>query len=212
MVEKLLAIISGWIIALISATGYAGVIFLMAIESAGVPAPSEVIMPFSGYLVSQGTFNIWMVAIAGTLGNLLGSLLAWWIGYKGGRPLIEKYGKYILLRHHELDLADRFFERHGKLTVFVGRLLPVVRTYISFPAGIAKMDLKQFSLYTVAGAFPWSLGLAYVGVRLGEHWETIKQYTRGLDVAVVIALVLVLIWWFVRKRYKRVPQPASEGE
>lgn len=212
MVEKLLTIISGWIIALISASGYAGVVFLMAIESAGVPAPSEVIMPFSGYLVSQGTFNIWMVAIAGTLGNLLGSLLAWWIGYKGGRPLIEKYGKYILLRHHELDLADRFFERHGKLTVFVGRLLPVVRTYISFPAGIAKMDLKQFSLYTVAGAFPWSLGLAYVGVRLGEHWETIKQYTRGLDVAVVIALVLVLIWWFVRKRYKRVPQPASEGE
>lgn len=202
MIEKILAVISGWIIALISATGYAGVIFLMAIESAGVPAPSEVIMPFSGFLVVQGKFNLLLVALAGTIGNLLGSLVAYAIGFYGGRPLIEKYGKYILLRHHELDLADRFFERHGKLTVFFGRLLPVVRTYISFPAGIAKMDLKQFSLYTVLGAFPWSLGLAYVGVRLGEHWETIKQYTRGLDIIVVIAIVAVVIWWFVRKRKK----------
>jgi len=200
MVEKILAIISGWIIALISSTGYAGVIFLMAIESAGIPAPSEIIMPFSGFLVEQGRFNLWLVALAGTLGNLLGSLVAWWIGAYGGRPLIEKYGKYILLRRHELDLADRFFARHGKLTVFVGRLLPVVRTYISFPAGIARMDLKQFCLYTVAGAFPWSLGLAYVGVRLGEHWQTIKSYSRGLDIVVVVAILLLLGWWLWRKR------------
>lgn len=201
MIEKILAFISGLIISVISTTGYAGVIFLMAIESAGVPAPSEVIMPFSGFLVEQGKFNLLLVALAGTLGNLLGSLLAWWIGYKGGRPLIERYGKYILLRHHELDLADRFFERHGKLTVFVGRLLPVVRTYISFPAGIAKMDIKQFSLYTVLGAFPWSLGLAYIGVRLGEHWETIKQYTRGLDVVVVVAMLIVVVWWLWRRTH-----------
>lgn len=203
MIERILAIISGWIIGVISATGYLGVVFLMAIESAGVPAPSEIIMPFSGYLVSQGTFNLWLVAIAGTIGNLFGSLVAWWIGYKGGRPLIEKYGKYIFLRHHELDLADRFFARHGKLTVFIGRLLPVIRTYISFPAGIAKMDLKEFSIYTVLGAFPWSLALAYVGVRLGEHWETIKQYTRGLDVAVVVAVLLVVLWWIWRRKNNR---------
>lgn len=200
MIEKLLTIISGWIIALISATGYAGVVFLMAIESAGIPAPSEVIMPFSGFLVGQGKFNLLLVALAGTLGNLIGSLVAYAIGYWGGRPLIERYGRYILLRHHELDLADRFFAKYGKLAVFVGRLLPVVRTYISFPAGIAKMDIKQFSLYTVLGAFPWSIGLAYIGLRLGAHWETIKHYARGLDVAVVVAIVILVAWWIWQKR------------
>ncbi|MBI3260878.1 DedA family protein [Candidatus Berkelbacteria bacterium] len=200
MIEKLLTIISGWIIALIGMTGYAGVVLLMAIESAGIPAPSEVIMPFSGYLVGQGNLNLYLAAAAGTFGNLIGSLIAYAIGYWGGRPLIERYGRYILLRHHELDLADRFFAKYGKLTVFVGRLLPIVRTYISFPAGIAKMDIKQFSLYTVLGAFPWSLGLAYIGLRLGAHWETIKHYTRGLDVVVVIAIGLVVAWWVWRKR------------
>lgn len=200
MITGLFVLISSWIIALISATGYLGIVFLMTIESAGIPAPSEVIMPFSGFLAHGGALNIWLVAIAGTIGNLFGSLIGWWIGYKGGRPLIEKYGGYIMLRKHELDLADRFFAKHGKITVLVGRLLPIIRTYISFPAGIAQMDIKEFSLYTAAGAFPWSLGLAYLGARLGEHWETIRRYAHGLDALVVVGLVVAIAWWFWRKR------------
>ncbi|MBI3495498.1 DedA family protein [Candidatus Berkelbacteria bacterium] len=200
MITALLAIISSWIIALISTTGYVGIIFLMMIESAGIPAPSEVIMPFSGFLAHSGALNIWLIGLAGALGNLIGSLIAWWIGCRGGRPLIEKYGRYILLRQHELDLADRFFAKHGKLTVFIGRLLPIIRTYISFPAGIAKMDVKEFSLYTFLGALPWSLGLAYVGSRLGEQWENIKQYAHTLDILVIIVLVVAIVWWIWRKR------------
>lgn len=200
MIESILSTISLWITGFILSTGYIGVIFLMAIESAGIPAPSEIIMPFSGFLVYNGTLNFWFVSIAGTVGNLIGSIVAYWVGLAGGRPFLNKFGKYLLISQHDLDIAEAYFKRRGKLTVFVGRLLPVIRTYISLPAGIAKMNFWQFCLYTVLGAFPWCVALTYIGVRLGEHWSTIKEYTRGLDLAIVILFVIGIYWWIKRRQ------------
>lgn len=173
----------------------------MLIESAGIPAPSEIIMPYAGFIAQEGRLNFWLVSVAGTIGNLLGSIVAYWVGYSGGRPLIQKYGRYILLSNHELELAEKFFAKRGSLTVFVGRLLPVVRTYISFPAGIAKMNFWRFCLYTILGAFPWCVMLAYAGVRLGEHWVKIKEYTRGLDI-IIIALLIIAVVYFVNRHKK----------
>lgn len=195
MIEAILSTVSSWITGLISSAGYPGIIFLMLSESAGIPAPSEIIMPFSGFLIYSGQFNFWSVALAGTVGNLFGSIVAYWLGYVGGRPFIQKYGQYILLSEHDLALSEKFFAKRGNLTVFVGRLLPVIRTYISFPAGIAKMNFWWFCVYTVLGAFPWCVMLTYVGVRLGEHWAKIKEYTRGLDLLIVIVLALGILWW-----------------
>src|SRR5436189_1458530 len=172
MIARLLEILSGIIVAIISTLGYSGIVLLMAIESACIPLPSEIIMPFSGYLVSTGQMNLWLVALAGAVGCVLGSLVAYWVGMKGGRPLIEKYGRYVLISHHDLDLADRWFARFGEIIVFASRLLPAVRTFIAFPAGVARMNLKRFVIYTFAGSLPWCLGLAYVGQKLGEQWET----------------------------------------
>ncbi|MCX6811206.1 MAG: DedA family protein, partial [Candidatus Berkelbacteria bacterium] len=138
MIHSILAAISGFIIATISTLGYGGIVLLMAIESACIPLPSEVIMPFSGFLVFDGRFNLWLIALAGAVGCVVGSVIAYWVGMYGGRPLIERYGKYILISHHDLDLADRWFNKHGDVAIFFSRLLPVVRTYISFPAGIAR--------------------------------------------------------------------------
>lgn len=202
MIEKLIAIVAGWIIALISQAGYLGILALMTIESAGVPAPSELIMPFSGYLVSVDSLNFYLVVVAGTLGNVIGSLIAYAIGFYGGRPLIERYGKYIFLSRHELDLADKFFQSKGSLTVFVGRLLPIIRTYISFPAGIAKMPLNHFISYSALGALIWSILLTEIGMKLGENWESIRQYGRILDVVVGVSLIIT-IGYFIYTRRKR---------
>ena len=171
MIARIIEILSGFIVATISLLGYSGIVLLMAIESACIPLPSEVIMPFSGYLVSTGQMNLWAVGIAGAVGCVLGSLVAYWVGMYGGRPLIEKYGRYVLVSHHDLDMADRWFLTHGEIIVFVSRLLPAIRTFIAFPAGVARMNLKRFVLYTFAGSLPWCLALAYVGQKLGEKWN-----------------------------------------
>src|SRR6476646_5553821 len=171
MIAKIITILSGFIVATISALGYSGVVLLMAIESACIPLPSGIIMPFSGYLVSSGELNLWGVAVAGAVGCVLCSLVAYWIGMYGGRPFIEKYGRYILLSRHDLDLADRWFAKHGEAIVFVSRLLPAVRTFIALPAGVARMNMARFIVYTFAGALPWCLGLAYVVQKLGEQWD-----------------------------------------
>src|SRR5678815_4590877 len=171
MVAKIIGILSSFIVATISALGYSGVVLLMAIESACIPLPSEIIMPFSGYLVSRGEMNLWGVGIAGAVGCVLGSLVAYWVGMYGGRPMIEKYGKYILLSRHDLDIADRWFAKYGEAIVFVSRLLPAIRTFIAFPAGVARMNLTRFVIYTFAGSLPWCLALAYVGQKLGEQWD-----------------------------------------
>src|SRR4029079_2872370 len=148
MIAKLIEFLSGIIVATISTLGYSGVVLLMAIESACIPLPSEIIMPFSGYLVSTGQMNIWLVGLAGAVGCVLGSLVAYWVGSKGGRPLIEKYGRYVLVSSHDLDLADRCFASYVEIIVFVSRLLPAIRTFIAFPAGVARMNLKRFVIYT----------------------------------------------------------------
>lgn len=201
MLGKLLALLAGAVIAVISRLGYLGIVLLMGIESACIPLPSEIIMPFSGYLVSQGTLSLGLVALAGAVGCLLGSWLAYAIGAWGGRPLIERYGKYVLISRHDLDLADRWFQRHGDITIFVGRLLPVIRTFIAFPAGVARMPIWRFCVYTFLGSLIWCALLAWIGVKLGEHWDTLGSWFHRFD-AVILAVLLVAfglyVWRHVR--------------
>ncbi len=198
MVTSVIDFLANIVTRTIDFLGYGGVFFLMLIESCGIPMPSEVIMPFSGWLVAEGKMSFWLIVAFGAIGNLAGSLLAYWIGAKGGRPLIEKYGKYILISGHDLDTADQWFMKHGDLTVFFGRLLPIVRTYISFPAGIAKMNLKRFSIYTLSGALLWSALFAWLGVKMGENWELIREKLHSFDLAIGIIIILVVVWYIWR--------------
>ena len=202
MLEKLIGLLAGFVIAFISRWQYAGIAVLMGIESACIPLPSEIIMPFSGYLVSQGTLNLWLTALAGAVGCVVGSWIAYAVGAWGGRPLIERYGKYLLISHSDLDLADRWFQRHGDITIFVGRLLPVIRTFIAFPAGVARMPLWRFTLYTLVGSFIWCLGLAWIGMKLGQHWDTLGVWFHRFDAVIVglFAIALVAyVWRHVRQ-------------
>ncbi len=176
MTEKLLAIIFVFINSVITTTGYGGVVLLMAIESACIPLPSELIMPFAGYLAFTGKFKLLWLATAGAIGCNLGSLVAYEIGCYGGRPLVERYGRWILMGKRELDWAEKFFARWGYLAVFFGRLLPVIRTFIALPAGVARMPRGRFHLYTFLGSWPWCLGLAYLGMKLGENWRELGKY------------------------------------
>jgi membrane protein DedA with SNARE-associated domain len=155
-------------------------------------------MPFSGFLVASGRFNLWLVALAGTLGCLIGSIITYFIGYYGGRPLVLKYGKYVLLHHRDLELAERWFAKYGDVTIFFSRLLPIVRTFISLPAGISKMNFSKFVLYTILGSFPWCLGLTYIGFKLGENWQTIGKYFRGADWIIFALIVALIAWWIWR--------------
>lgn len=203
MASVILGAVSNWIIHVINLGGYWGVVLLMAIESANIPLPSEIIMPFAGFLVAEGQLNLWWVGTAGAFGCLVGSIFSYWLGAWGGRPLVEKYGKYILISHHDLNLADKWFQKHGEITVFVGRLLPVVRTFISFPAGIARMNFFRFSLYSFLGSWPWCVFLAWLGVKLGENWESLRKYFHGFDWA-ILALIVLGIIWYVRRHLKNI--------
>jgi len=204
MTEKIVALLAHFIIATISATGYAGVALLMAIESACVPLPSEIIMPFSGYLVHTGQLTLIGVAIAGALGCNLGSAVAYWIGAAGGRPFIAKYGRFVLLDHRDLQRAEHFFARYGSITVLIGRLLPIVRTFIALPAGIAKMSQVKFHIYTFVGSLPWCYALAYAGMKLGQAWDTdprFKAVYHRFHLAVEV-LILAAAIWFVWTHWK----------
>lgn len=204
MTAKIIATLSAFIISVISTGGYLGIALLMAIESACIPLPSEIIMPFSGYLVYLGRFKLLWVATVGALGCNLGSAVAYAVGYYGGRPLVEKYGSYILLSRHELDWADRFFARYGNITVFISRLLPVVRTFIALPAGVARMKQAKFHFYTFIGSWPWCLGLAYVGMKLGQRWDTdprLRMWFHRFD-ALILAVILIGIAVFVWTRWQ----------
>jgi membrane protein DedA with SNARE-associated domain len=187
--------------------GWPGVVFLMAIESASIPFPSELIMPLAGWLLIQAKGgSVWLVVLAGfygALGNLLGSWLAYWVSLKGGRPLLRKYGKYVLMTQEEIEKAEAWFGKYGEWAVFFSRLLPVVRTFISIPAGIARMNFWKFSLYTFAGSFPWSLGLAYGGYLLGANWEELRSAMRPFDIPILIALAAAIMW-FVWRRIKAI--------
>ena len=206
MLQKLLAPIVAWMVAVMAAMGPLGVMLLMAIESACIPLPSEVIMPFAGYLAFKGqlTFfglgadnpvaQIWIAGVFGALGCNLGSIPAYEVGAWGGRRAVEKYGRYIWLHTGHLDQAERFFARFGTWAIFIGRLLPVVRTFIALPAGIAKMDRTRFHLYTFAGSLPWCLGLAWVGFKLGEKWNTLGAYFHKLDAVIAVVLLAGVAW------------------
>jgi membrane protein DedA with SNARE-associated domain len=192
---------------LYGAVGYLGVLVAMTIESAMIPLPSELILPFAGFLVSDptrieplthGPWSFWLVALVAIVGNTLGSLIAYGIGAWGGRPFLERYGRYLLIRHDELALAERFFDRWGPQTAFFSRLLPVVRTFISFPAGVARMPLGRFVLYSTLGAVPWTILLVYAGTVLGANWVSIRHALSPFDtlmiVAVVAAVLLFIAW------------------
>lgn len=201
MIEKIITVLAGFVIATISSLGYAGIVLLMAIESACIPLPSEIIMPFAGYLVFKSEMQLWAVAMAGAVGCVLGSFVAYYAGAWGGRPFVEKYGKYILVSHHDLVLADRWFQRHGDITIFVGRLLPVIRTFIAFPAGVSRMAMGRFVIYTFAGSYIWCWGLAWVGLTLGQNWNTLGVYFHRFD-AVIGVILLVGVIWYVRRHLK----------
>lgn len=191
---SIVEIVSNFAINIITSLGYWGVFIGMTLESACIPLPSEIIMTFSGFVVWQGNTNMTLIGITivGALGNLFGSLIAYFVGLKGGRPFLEKYGKYVLITHSKLELAERWFKRYGSEAVLISRLLPVIRTFISLPAGIANMDLKKFVIYTFIGSLPWSFVLGYIGVQLGPNWEIIKSYFHVMDIGVIIGILIVI--------------------
>lgn len=207
--EALLGDIGAWITNSISTVGYPAIFFLMAVESALIPIPSEITMPFAGFLVGLGRLNFWLVVFLGGLGNLAGSLAAYALGYWGQetvvRRLIKKYGKYLLITCEEVDQAERWFRSHGELIAFGSRLLPVVRTFISLPAGISQMNVIRFSVYTLAGSLIWSTFLAYIGKILGSNWDVLEVYFRKFDVLIIgtfILLAVIYIWHKIRKLKK----------
>lgn len=182
--------------------GWPGVVLLMAIESCCIPLPSEIIMPLAGWILiadqGHGVAYIVVAGLYGAVGCVLGSVVAYWLGRWGGRPLIEKYGKYVLISRRDLNTADRWFDRRGQLTVFLSRLLPVVRTFISFPAGVARMNFVKFVFYSFVGSFIWCLGLAYGGYLLGDHWESLRNAIRPFDIPILIAIVVLVILYIYR--------------
>ena len=192
--------------------GWPGVVLLMAIESACIPLPSEVIMPLAGWMLikddGHGASYVLLAGLYGAIGCTLGSWAAYWVGARGGRPLVERYGRYVLISHRDLEAADRWFARWGDPTVFFSRLLPIVRTFISFPAGIARMPFMKFSVYTFAGSFPWCLGLAYGGYVLGAHWERLRDAMRPFDIPILLAILLLLAI-YIRHHIKRGRQMPS---
>ena len=201
---------------LYDAIGWPGVVFLMAIESACIPFPSEIIMPLAGWFLIEdrghGLEYLLLAGFYGALGNLIGSLVAYYVGMWGGRPFLLRYGRWVLITPREIDLADRWFSRYGEITVFASRLLPVVRTFISLPAGIARMNIWRFSILSFLGAYPWSLALAWIGYLLGENWEDISSYMRPVSIPIAIAVVL-LAGYFVYRRIREIRsgEPPSHG-
>lgn len=198
MIEQLISTVTNFIIQTISSWGYVGIAALMAIESAAIPLPSEIIMPFSGFLVYADQFTLFGIAIAGGIGSCFGSAGLYWLALKGGRPLVERYGRYIFISRRDLDLADRFFARYGQLSTFIGRMLPVVRTYISIPAGISKVKFWPFMTWCFLGSFIWSLFLGFLGMKLGENWHILRGKLHGFDTAIVILIAIGVIFWVWR--------------
>lgn len=204
MSEHILASIAAFIIAIITAGGLAGVALLMAIESACIPLPSEIIMPFAGYVLGTGMTKLLLVATAGAIGCNLGSIPPYWIGRWGGRPAVERFGRFLLLSRHDLDRTEHFFHKYGGLTVIAGRLLPVVRTFIALPAGIARMPQLRFHLYTFLGSWPWCFALAYIGIKLGDRWDSdprFKEIFHRFHLGVELVLVAAILW-FISSHWK----------
>ena len=201
MIEKIVGLLAAWIMGVISNMGYGGIVLLMGIESACIPLPSEVIMPFAGFLVFKGEMLLWAVALAGALGCVLGSIPAYYLGIFGGRPLVEKYGKWVLISAKDLNWADQAFAKHGDIIIFIGRLLPAVRTFIAFPAGVARMPMGKFISYTFIGSFIWCYLLAFAGFIMGEHWESLKVYFHQFHY-IIAGAGLIFVIWYIRRHFK----------
>ena len=200
MSEKIL----GLLVAFIATGGYASVALLMAIQSACVPIPSEVIMPFAGFVLAHSQWDLIILATVASLASNIGSIPAYWVGAKGGRPMVERFGGYVLLSRHDLDRVDYFFNKYGSITVLIGRMLPIVRTFIALPAGVAKMNQLRFHIYTFIGSWPWCYALAYVGMKLGATWNSNPQFKAffnkfhlGVEVVLLVGIV-----WFVWTHWK----------
>jgi len=206
MIEQIITFFTGLIISVISKTGYFGIFGLMAAESALIPIPSEVTMCLAGYLASVARFNIYLVILVGALANLFGSILAYWLGYWGEdhviRQLIKKYGKYLLMTEHEYERSERWFRKYGEKITFFSRILPIVRTFISLPAGVAKMNFWKFSFFTFFGSLIWSGLLAYIGFVLGKNWYTLSGYYRKFEYLIVFAVLALGIYYIVHKLQK----------
>jgi membrane protein DedA with SNARE-associated domain len=228
MSEKIIAILVAFVTHVIDVGGYAGIAVLLALNSSGIPLPSELIMPFSGALTIYhvdgagqlalpgrfGDGNIWLglicVALAGAVGCNVGSAIAYWIGAKGGRPLVERYGRWVLMSHHDLDRMSRFFEKYGSITILIGRMLPVVQTFVAFPAGIARMPRLRFHIYTTLGSLCWYFCLATAGMKLGERWHTdprLQEWFHRFHLVVELAILLGIVWfvWTHVRRMKEAP-------
>ncbi|MGD0111564.1 MAG: DedA family protein [Armatimonadota bacterium] len=206
LLASLPAVITGFI----ASGGYLGVGALMAVGTACVPIPSEIVMAFAGFLVSQGRFDFWMTVLAGTLGCVAGSAAAYWLGHWGGRPVVTRYRRYVLVSAKDLARADTWFGRYGDSAVFFSRFIPLVRAFISLPAGIAGMPFGRFCLYTFLGSVPWCLGLTYLGVRLGSRWDEISAFFHDFDIVIVAAAVAAGAWWIWR--HVREERDASRNE
>ncbi len=211
----MLAFLAPFVTDLVSNYGYLGIFVLMLLGSACIPIPSEIVMAFGGALASETfadqvlgdpskSLSLLGVIVVGVLGSLAGSLLAYWLGYAGGRPMIDRWGKYLMLRPHEVDRAQDWFERHGEATVFWSRLIPLVRAFISLPAGVARMNLGAFTLYTTLGLLPWTIGLALAGRSLGDQWNNVERFIAPVSIATVIVLLAGIVWWVIRRRRARV--------
>ena len=198
MLNFLLQPLADFVISLISKLSYPGVFLTMTIQSAGIPLPSEVTMPFAGFLVASGQFDFWPTVLFGTFGCLTGAIISYIIGFYGGEPfvlyLIKKYGKFFLISVKDFNQAKKWFERYDELIIFASRVLPVIRTFISLPAGIAHMDFKKFFLYTLAGSFISTLVLVFLGFKLGDDWGSMGKYFEKLDIFIILAGLAVAVW------------------
>lgn len=222
LIGDLIAIIEEFVLDLTTntynAVGWFGVVVMMAIENVIIPLPSEIVMPLAGWKLvlepGHGAWHLVLAGLFGALGSLIGSLITYWIGAAGGRPLLERYGRYVLITRRDLARADHWFATRGELTVFVTRLIPVVRGFISLPAGVSRMNIWRFSAYTFAGAFPWSFGLAWGGYLLGDNWESLRSTTRPFDIPIIIAVLLAIAWyvWHKRKELRRDAEETRQPE
>ncbi|VVB61446.1 SNARE associated Golgi protein [uncultured archaeon] len=198
ILTNIFAAIGSFALSIIQLLGYGGIFFLMMLESMVVPVPSEFVMPFAGFLVAQGKFNFILVILTSTIGSITGSLIFYYIGKTGGHTLVEKYGKYVLVDTEDIKKTEKWFNKRGELTIFFARLIPVVRHLISLIAGIGKMNVKKFFIYTILGATLWNAILTYLGFLLGQHWNEVSHYLEGLDIVIVILLIIGCLYFVYR--------------
>ena len=203
--------LTGFIIETIQTTGYFGIFVLMVLEGTFVPLPSEIILPFSGFLASQGQFSVWSIALVGAIGNILGTLFTYGIARYIGLPFLQKYGKYVLVTRHDIEMAQQLFAKYGVPIIFITRLIPGIRGFLPIPAGVAKMKVAPFIIYVFIGSFLWSLFLTYIGVLIGENWETFGRYAHEAGTVLVLGMFIAIGWW-LNRQFKQLRKEAKQYE